>query len=104
MELCKRKRVDEDSITLSRGKVERKEGEKRRTPAFRRAVKQSNHVTGLNIILKLFYQYFSKQEEIFKSDRSLLRLSSCPSQTYSQGSVNHWYIVILLLFYSVMLK
>ena len=38
VELCKRKRVDEDSITLSRGKVERKEGEKRRTPAFRRAV------------------------------------------------------------------
>ena len=41
VELCKRKRVDEDSITLSRGKVERKEGEKRRTPAFRRAVNQS---------------------------------------------------------------
>ena len=38
VELCKRKRVDEDSITLSRGKVERKEGEKRRTPAFRRSV------------------------------------------------------------------
>ena len=41
VELCKRKRKDEDSITLSKGKVERKEGEKRRTPAFRRGVKQT---------------------------------------------------------------
>ena len=41
VELCKRKRKDEDSITLSKGKVERKEGEKRRTPAFRRGVNKS---------------------------------------------------------------
>ena len=30
MELCKRKRVDEESIFLTRGQVFRKEGEKRR--------------------------------------------------------------------------
>ena len=43
VELCKRKRVDEDSITLSKGKVERREGEKRRTPAFRRAPQKGKH-------------------------------------------------------------
>ena len=42
MELCKRKRLDENTLTLSKGKVERKEGEKRRTPAFRRVVKKQN--------------------------------------------------------------
>ena len=42
MELCKRKRINEDILTLSKGKVERKEGEKRRTPAFRRGVRQKN--------------------------------------------------------------
>lgn len=42
MELCKRKRLNEDTLTLSKGKVERKEGEKRRTPAFRRGVRQKN--------------------------------------------------------------
>ena len=42
MELCKRKRLDENTLTLSKGKVERKEGEKRRTPAFRRGVKKQN--------------------------------------------------------------
>ena len=44
MELCTRQRNDEDSITLSKGKVERKEGEKRRTPAFRRATKQKGEI------------------------------------------------------------
>ena len=48
VELCKRKRVDEDSITLSRGKVERKEGEKRRTPAFRRSVKKRKELQGIS--------------------------------------------------------
>ena len=42
MELCKRKRLDENTLTLSKGKVERKEGEKRRTPAFRRGVRKQN--------------------------------------------------------------
>ena len=42
MELCKRKRINENVLTLSKGKVERKEGEKRRTPAFRRGVKQTS--------------------------------------------------------------
>ena len=37
MELCKRKRVDEESIFLSRGKVFRKEGEKRRKKVGNRA-------------------------------------------------------------------
>ena len=37
VELCKRKRLDEESITLSRGQVVRKEGEKRRKPVGRRA-------------------------------------------------------------------
>ena len=37
VELCKRKRVDEESIFLSRGKVFRKEGEKRRKKVGNRA-------------------------------------------------------------------
>ena len=36
MEVCKRKAPGEESITLSRGQVVRREGEKRRTPSFRR--------------------------------------------------------------------
>jgi len=36
VELCKRKRLNEESITLSKGTVVRKEGEKRRTPIGRR--------------------------------------------------------------------
>ena len=37
VEICKRKRVDEESIFLSRGKVFRKEGEKRRKKVGNRA-------------------------------------------------------------------
>ena len=36
VDICKRRRFDEDSIFLSRGKVFRKEGELRRTTLFRR--------------------------------------------------------------------
>ena len=36
VEVCKRKVLGEESITLSKGQVVRKEGEKRRTPSFRR--------------------------------------------------------------------
>ena len=36
VDICKRRRYDEDSIFLSRGKVFRKEGELRRTTLFRR--------------------------------------------------------------------
>ena len=88
VELCKRKRVNEDSITLSKGKVERKEGEKRRTPAFRRAVNQSRE---LFILLSVSYladillhlAYF-RGKEIFYSDR--LRFKT--TQTYPERSIN----------------
>jgi hypothetical protein len=36
VQICKRIGLDEESITLSRGPVVRKEGEKRRTPVFKR--------------------------------------------------------------------
>ena len=38
VDICKRRRFDEDSIFLSRGKVFRKEGEKRRKTLFRRNI------------------------------------------------------------------
>ena len=37
VEVCKRTRIDETSISLSRGKVQRKEGEKRRRKVGNRA-------------------------------------------------------------------
>ena len=88
VELCKRKRVNEDSITLSKGKVERKEGEKRRTPAFRRAVNQSRELFILPSVsyladVLLSFAYF-RGKEIFYSDR--LRFKT--SQTYSERSIN----------------
>jgi len=42
VELCKRKRLNEESITLSKGKVTRKEGEKRRTPIGRRTTSEKS--------------------------------------------------------------
>jgi hypothetical protein len=36
VEVCKRKASGEETITLSKGQVVRKEGEKRRTPSFSR--------------------------------------------------------------------
>ena len=70
MELCKRKRLDENTLTLSKGKVERKEGEKRRTPAFRRGVRQKGKMglrqTKLNLSLS-FLDSQKKKTEIRKS-------------------------------------
>ena len=51
VDICKRRRFDEDSIFLSRGKVFRKEGEKRRRTLFRRNLSfdsQRNNSTSSN--------------------------------------------------------
>ena len=42
VDICKRRRFDEDSIFLNRGRVFRKEGELRRTKLFRRNLAQRN--------------------------------------------------------------
>ena len=53
VDICKRRRFDEDSIFLSRGKVFRKEGEKRRRTVFRRNIaldSQRNNSTRANLV------------------------------------------------------
>ena len=43
MELCRRKRLNEEAFTLERGKVFRKEGEKRRTKIGNRKAAEGNY-------------------------------------------------------------
>ena len=45
MEICKRRRFDEDSIFLSRGRVFRKAGEKSRKSVFRRTLSFDSQTT-----------------------------------------------------------
>ena len=55
VDICKRRRFDEDSIFLSRGKVFRKEGEKRRKTLFRRNIaldSQRNNSTAANQLVR----------------------------------------------------
>ena len=56
VEVCKRQASNQNTITLSRGEVTRKEGERRRTPSFRSG---STDSAWLHHFLRQFFVIFS---------------------------------------------
>ena len=65
IELCKRKRLDEETVFLEKGKVFRKEGEKRRKKIGNRAAAEGNlflkeYLFGFNT------QFFAERDKVKK--------------------------------------